>query len=107
MPENLPNVPVQPSHDPNAPAQPIYGAPQQVVVPQQATTAQGTPVQIVPVPVTVPPTQGQGEEVHTEPVRHQLREEIRLYSHSPLAYWWPVWLVGFIIAAISQFAGQE
>jgi len=28
-------------------------------------------------------------------------DEIRIYSHSPLFYWWPVWLFGFIFALIT------
>jgi hypothetical protein len=28
-------------------------------------------------------------------------DEIRVYSHSPLFYWWPVWLFGFIFALIT------
>jgi hypothetical protein len=28
-------------------------------------------------------------------------DEIRLYSHSPLFYWWPVWLFGFIFSLIT------
>ena len=25
-------------------------------------------------------------------------QEIRLYSHSDVFYWWPVWAVGFLLA---------
>jgi hypothetical protein len=28
-------------------------------------------------------------------------DEIRIYSHSPLFYWWPVWLFGFIFSLIT------
>src|SRR5262245_3372430 len=28
---------------------------------------------------------------------HQ-EEEIKIYFHSPLLYWWPVWVVGFVMA---------
>src|SRR5262245_46773041 len=28
-------------------------------------------------------------------------DEIRVYSHSPLFYWWPVWLFGFVFALIT------
>lgn len=27
--------------------------------------------------------------------------EIRIYSHSPIIYWWPVWLVGFLFALVT------
>ncbi len=41
---------------------------------------------------------------HTAPnsVRH-----LRFYSHSPLFYWWPVWVVGYTMAIITYAFGQE
>ena len=35
-------------------------------------------------------------------VRH-----LRIYSHSPLFYWWPVWVVGYTMALITYMFGQE
>ena len=32
-------------------------------------------------------------------------QEINIYSHSTLLYWWPAWAFGFVIAALN--AGQE
>lgn len=32
-------------------------------------------------------------------------KEIRLYSHSPIFYWWPVWLVGFVAAFVTYLDG--
>jgi hypothetical protein len=32
--------------------------------------------------------------------------EVVLISHSPIFYWWPVWLVGFLLAALS-FTGDR
>ena len=32
-------------------------------------------------------------------------QEIKIYSHSTLLYWWPAWAVGFVIAFLN--AGQE
>lgn len=32
--------------------------------------------------------------------------KIRIYSHSALLYWWPVWLVGYIMAAITYYQGD-
>jgi hypothetical protein len=32
-------------------------------------------------------------------------EEMKIYSHSTLLYWWPAWVIGFIIALLN--AGQE
>jgi hypothetical protein len=31
--------------------------------------------------------------------------EIRLYSHSPIFYWWPVWFVGFVMAFLTYLDG--
>jgi hypothetical protein len=33
------------------------------------------------------------------------QREIRVYSHSALFYWWPVWFVGFLMAIITYFEG--
>ncbi len=38
--------------------------------------------------------------------KRKLPDEVRLFSHSSLFYWWPVWAVGFILAAVTQFGGQ-
>src|SRR5262249_37175914 len=46
-----------------------------------------------PVPVTVVPGQ-------------QPREVV-IISHSPLFYWWPVWAVGFLMAAVSYWQGDR
>jgi len=32
-------------------------------------------------------------------------EEIRLYSHSDVFYWWPVWALGFVLAFITYLVG--
>jgi hypothetical protein len=34
-------------------------------------------------------------------------DEIRIYSHSPLFYWWPVWLFGFLFALITAADGER
>ncbi len=36
---------------------------------------------------------------------HPATQEIRIYSHSTLLYWWPAWAIGFVIALLN--AGQE
>ncbi len=33
--------------------------------------------------------------------------EIRIYSHSTIFYWWPVWVVGYIMAAITYAEGSR
>jgi hypothetical protein len=32
-------------------------------------------------------------------------KEIRLYSHSPVFYWWPVWVIGFAAAFVTYLDG--
>ncbi len=34
-------------------------------------------------------------------------QKIRIYSHSALLYWWPVWVVGYILAALTYYQGKE
>jgi hypothetical protein len=33
--------------------------------------------------------------------------DIKIYSHSPLFYWWPVWLVGFVMAFLTYLGGHR
>jgi hypothetical protein len=33
------------------------------------------------------------------------RPDIKIYSHSPILYWWPVWLVGFLMAFLTYLDG--
>ncbi|MGF1501495.1 MAG: hypothetical protein ACFBSD_06735 [Paracoccaceae bacterium] len=33
--------------------------------------------------------------------------ELIVYSHSPLLYWWPAWVVGYLCAALTYFQGTE
>ncbi len=33
--------------------------------------------------------------------------KIRIYSHSALLYWWPVWVVGYIMAALTYYQGEK
>lgn len=32
--------------------------------------------------------------------------EIRIYSHSPIFYWWPVWATGYLMAMLTFVQGQ-
>jgi hypothetical protein len=34
-------------------------------------------------------------------------EQVVIISHSPLFYWWPVWAVGFLMAALSYLRGYQ
>ena len=33
--------------------------------------------------------------------------ELRIYSRSSIFFWWPVWLTGYILAAITYFGGDS
>jgi hypothetical protein len=33
-------------------------------------------------------------------------QEIYVYGHSPLFYWWPVWVAGFVLAALTYMDGH-
>ena len=32
---------------------------------------------------------------------------LRVYSHSTLVYWWPVWVVGYLMAGLSRWRGEQ
>ena len=32
--------------------------------------------------------------------------ELRIYSRSTIFFWWPLWLTGYILAAITYFGGE-
>ncbi len=34
-------------------------------------------------------------------------QEIRIYAHSPIIYWWVVWAYGFVCAALTYFQGDR
>ncbi|MBI2806197.1 MAG: hypothetical protein HYX68_14545 [Planctomycetes bacterium] len=53
----------------------------------------GTPPAAAPAPQSTPPSS-------------PLRREIRVVSHCSLFYWWPVWVVGFMMWIITMFSGH-
>ncbi len=42
-------------------------------------------------------------------VRHQPHGQtsIRIYSHSSILFWWPVWVVGYVMAGLTYMYGKE
>lgn len=60
-----------------------------------------TPAGAQPVPVAVSPA------VVTAPPASRGPSSIRIYSHSSLLFWWPVWLVGYVMAALTYAQGRE
>jgi len=71
-------------------AVPLTSPPPQPVVVQQPAYTQA-PATIAQEPSDSPETD---------------RPELRIYSHSNLYYWWPVWVVGYILALLSYVQGQ-
>ena len=33
--------------------------------------------------------------------------ELKIYSHSRLFYWWPIWVVGYIMALVTYLGGEQ
>jgi len=90
-------------------SQPLVSQPvgPQQVVPQQMVMQ---PVAPQMVPQQVAPQQVQQPLASTEPGSlaqpdEPLPDEVFLYSHSNLFYWWPVWAVGYLMAAVTYFGG--
>ncbi len=64
-----------------------------------------------PVQHAAPPPQPQF--VARQPVapvteeRPAVIEQQKVFSHSSLVYWWPVWLMGYVMAALTYWQGSE
>jgi len=69
--------------------------PPQGVYPQPATQPVHHPLETVPVP---PPS--------VPHPHHEQQLELIIYSHSDFVYWWPVWVVGFLMAALTRLQGE-
>ena len=55
-----------------------------------------TSTPVAPSSVPVPPPVG---------AAHAVEPDIKIYSHSPIFYWWPVWLTGFVLAFLTYMDG--
>jgi len=67
------------------PQQPVY---------QQPMPQAGTP-QTAPAPTTTAHPPDRSKDL-----------EVILYTHSNFIYWWPVWVVGFLMAALTRLQGE-
>jgi len=54
-----------------------------------------------------PPAQTERNEQEIHNLEHRKPLELRIYSHSPLFYWWPVWAVGFLMALLTYLQGEQ
>jgi hypothetical protein len=57
-----------------------------------------------PLPSDVPRTQVVVQQ--TAPAPSVREPEIRVYAHSRILYWWPVWVCGYVMTALTHFYGQ-
>jgi hypothetical protein len=115
----------------NAQAPPPGAVPvaQPTAVPPPPAGASGTvPVQTVYVPVSAPPVAPsdaaaqaaaaqqaeaaklaaqQAEAQQAAASEHRAPQTVYVFSHSNFFYWWPVWVVGFIMALVTFLWGQK
>jgi hypothetical protein len=100
-PVTPPTVPVPPYDAPPGYQQPsgIYpAAPPQQVVYQQVP---------VPVPVQSPPSQVATRPVDAAPAEVEIHHpQYVVVSHSNLFYWWPVWVVGYLMTIFTWSYGE-
>jgi len=59
-----------------------------------------------PQPQPYPPPAVAQRSAPPEPDKPQPAQSLRIYSHSSLVYWWPVWAVGYVMAALTYWWGQ-
>jgi hypothetical protein len=109
------------SNQTTTPAQPVQLPPgtvlppgQPVIVVQQPAAAGTAPGVIGPAvqggtgPQPLDPhTHGRHRVVGETEQKAAEDQELIFYSHSNFFYWWPVWLTGYIMAAITWFHGQS
>jgi hypothetical protein len=61
-----------------------------------------------PQTVVVQPTPHQAAVEAREEARELARQErVVIYSHSNFFYWWPVWVVGYVMAVITRLWGDQ
>lgn len=61
------------------------------------------PVQGAPAPA---PAAAKHEHDGVQHAFNQL-STLKVYTHSPILYWWPIWTLGFIFGFVSLFVGGE
>ncbi len=71
---------------------------------RQQSEAAGAPLQLHQPP---PPLAEAVRPTQVEPDAPHVRQGLRIYSHSSLFYWWPVWVIGYIMALVTYGQGQE
>jgi len=41
-----------------------------------------------------------------EPDKPKVHQQLRIYSHSSIFFWWPVWMVGYVMAFLTYWHGK-
>ncbi len=109
----MPNQPPSPGVPHGTPVPQPYMPPG--YVPGQAVV-QPAPGQVYVQPVPVappvqqappPPAQAERNEQEIHNLEHRKPLELRIYSHSNLYYWWPVWAVGYLMALLTWLHGEQ
>ncbi len=72
-------------------------------VPHDTTSPQLLP----PGEVAVRPTPSGLAQPAPEPEQPKPVSELKVYSHSSLVYWWPVWAVGYLMAILTYSFGHQ
>ncbi|MBL8798206.1 MAG: hypothetical protein JNM56_30205 [Planctomycetia bacterium] len=76
------------------------GVPGAYPAPPAAPVIVQRPVYVQSPPAAAPPSKAElRKEAEQTP-------QLTIISHSPLLYWWPIWAVGYILAAMTYFQGQ-
>lgn len=55
-------------------------------------------------PITLSPEQ---REAAALPKQEKIPDEVKLWSHSTILYWWIVWVYGYFCAAVTYLSGKE
>ena len=72
-------------------------------VPHNTTSPQSRP----PEQSVAAPTRSVQAQPPPEPEKPKPVYELKIYSHSSLVYWWPVWAVGYLMAILTYSLGQQ
>ena len=99
MAENDPQVSANPYPHGTPPAPPTYA----VIQPAGQYPPPVAPVQQVAAPSQPAPPPDEDEAKEKE----RKRNEVVIYSHSNLFYWWPVWVIGYVMAAVTYANNQQ
>lgn len=58
-------------------------------------------------PAAAPSPRVEYQPLPPEPEKPKPVSELKIYSHSSLLYWWPVWAVGYLMAILTYSLGQQ